>query len=166
LVAETLRDLVHTWNVFINGDPKGRELDEMRLGPQEAKAAKPVIAAAIPIIEAIEHSENVVTPLAVEAVAEQGEAAKNALPGINGDQAIDLSRKTTGNFVSELLRNAYASVRKEAGFAWKESRAGFLSCSWSKHIKCSRGQRYRSGDYLVCRQKCRHFESLRDRLLA
>jgi hypothetical protein len=124
LVAETLRDVVHTWNIFIVGDLKGRELDEMRLGPQEAEAARQVIAAAIPIVEAIEHSENVATPLAVEAVAEQAEAAKNALPGIHGDQAIDLSRKTTGNFVSELLRSAYSLCRGEGAVAWKEFRAG------------------------------------------
>ena len=69
-VAEALRDVVHTWNIFIVGDPKGRELDEVRLGPQEAEAARQVIAAAAPIVEAIERSENVATPLAVEAVAE------------------------------------------------------------------------------------------------
>ena len=57
LVAETLRDLVHTWNIFIVGDRKGRELDEMRLGPQDVEAAKRVVAAAVPIVEAIEHSE-------------------------------------------------------------------------------------------------------------
>ena len=60
----------------------------------------------------------------MEAVAEQAEAAKNALPGIHGDQAIDLSRKTTGNFVSELLRSAYSLCRDEGAVAWKEFRAG------------------------------------------
>jgi hypothetical protein len=53
LVAETLRDLVGTWNIFIFGDPKGRELDEMRLGPQDVEAAKAVVVAGAPLVEAL-----------------------------------------------------------------------------------------------------------------
>jgi 8-oxo-dGTP pyrophosphatase MutT (NUDIX family) len=121
LVAETLRDLVHTWNIFIVGDPKGRELDEIRLGPRDVEAAKQVVSAAAPLVEALQHSENVATPVAIQAVAEQAEAAKNAPAGIDGDQAISLSRRTSGNFVSELLRRV---IQGESAFAWKEYRAG------------------------------------------
>ena len=120
------RDLVHTWNVFIVGDPKGRELDEIRLGPQEVQTARQVVAAAAPVIEALQHSENVATPTAIETVAEQTEAAKTAPAGIDGDQAIGLARKTAGNIVIEILRNAYASVRKEAGFALREFARVFI----------------------------------------
>jgi hypothetical protein len=123
LVAETLRDVVQTWNIFIVGDPKGRELDEIRVGPQEAESARQGIATAVPIVEAIEHSENVATPTAIEAIVEQAEAAKTAPVGIDGGQAIVLSRKTTGNFVVELLRRAYSLCRSEGAFAWKEYRA-------------------------------------------
>jgi hypothetical protein len=122
LVAEALRDVVHTWNIFIVGDPKGRELDEVRLGPQEAEEARQVIAAAAPIVEAIERSENVATPLAVEAVAEPAQAAKNAAPGIDGDQAVELSRKTTGNFVAKFMQHIYVLARGEAAFAWEKGR--------------------------------------------
>jgi hypothetical protein len=139
LVAETLRDLVHTWNIFIVVDPKGRELDEIRLGPQDVDAAKQAVAAAAPIVKALQHSENVATPTAIEAVAEQAETAKTAPAGIVGDQAIELSRKTTGNFVAELLRNAYASVRKEAGFAWKESRGGFYRAAGANTLNVVAG---------------------------
>jgi hypothetical protein len=139
LVAETLRDLVHTWNIFIVGDPKGRELDDIRLGPQEVQAAKQVVAAAAPVIEALQHSENVATPTAIEAVAEQTEAAKTAPDGIDGDQAIGLARKTAGNIVIEMLRNAYASVRKEAGFALRESRAGFYRQAGASAFKVVAG---------------------------
>ncbi len=121
LVAETLRDLVHTWNVFIVGDPKGRELDEIRLGPQELQAAKQVVAAAGPIIEALQHSENVATPTVIETIAEQVETATTASPGIDGDQAIGLAQKSTGNFVAELLRSV---IQGESAIAWKEYRAG------------------------------------------
>jgi hypothetical protein len=124
LVSETLRDLVGTWNIFIVGDPKGRELDEIRLGPQEVEAAKRVVVSAAPVVKALQQSENVATQTAIEAVAEQAEAANTAPAGIDGDQAIDLSRKTTGNFVVETLRNAYSWCRDESAFAWKEIRAG------------------------------------------
>ena len=64
------------------------------------------------------------TEAAVETLAEQVEAARTAPSGIDGDQAIELSRKTASNFVIELLRSAYAQVRAEPGFAWKEIRSG------------------------------------------
>jgi hypothetical protein len=121
LVSETLRDLVDTWNIFIFGDPKGRELDEIRLGPQEVEAAKGVVVAGAPVVKALQQSNNVATPVAIEAVVEQAETAKTAPAGIDGDQAIDLSRKTTGNIVSELLRSV---IRGEPAFAWNEYRAG------------------------------------------
>ena len=91
LVAEKLRDLVDTWNVFIVGDPKGKELDQFRLGPQELQAAKELISLAAPIIEALRQSNNVATERAKQATSEQAEAAKDALGGIHGDQAINLT---------------------------------------------------------------------------
>jgi hypothetical protein len=119
-----LRDLVDTFNVFIVGDPKGRELDQIRLGPRERAAATTIIDAALPIVDAIRESQGVVTAAAFEALAEQLEAARNVASGIDGDQAIELSRRTTTNFTAELLRAAYARVRAEPEFAWKEYRAG------------------------------------------
>jgi hypothetical protein len=124
LVAETLRDLVETYNVFIVGDPAGRELDRVRLGPQEREVAKATIDLAVPIAEAVQGSDGLATAAAIEAFVEQIEAARSAPPGVDGDQAIDLSRKTASNFVAELLRGAYARIRAETGFAWKEIRAG------------------------------------------
>jgi hypothetical protein len=123
-VAEMLRDLVESYNVFIVGDPSGRELDQVRLGPQERQAAEVALNLALPIAEAVQLSEGLATATAIEALTEQLEAARLAPSGIDGDQAVDLSRKTTANFIAELLRAAYARVRAEPGFAWKEIRAG------------------------------------------
>ncbi len=116
---------------MIHGDPKGREFDQVRLGPLEREVAVAVVDAAAPIAQAVLTSEHVATPAATEALKEQLEAAENAPAGIDGDQALALAQKTSGNFVAELLRSAYAPVRKaialgkgEAGFAWKELRAG------------------------------------------
>jgi hypothetical protein len=65
-------------------------------------------------------------------LTEQVTAAIDAPGGINGDQAAEVARKTAGNFVSELLRRAYAPIHTTGGviageikFASKESRAGF-----------------------------------------
>lgn len=123
LVAETLRDLVHTFNVFIVGDPKGRELDEIRLGPQDVEVSKRALVAAQPIVQALQNSEGVATLEAIDAVVEQAETAKTAPAGIDGDQAGDLSRKTTGNFVGQLLR-LVNGLRNKSGFAWKQIREG------------------------------------------
>jgi hypothetical protein len=123
-VAEMLRDLVESYNVFIVGDPAGRELDQIRLGPQERDVAKVIVDLAVPLTEAVQVSEGLATAAAIEALVEQVEAARNTPPGVDGDQAIDLSRKTAGNFVAELLRGAYARIRAEPGFAWKEIRSG------------------------------------------
>jgi hypothetical protein len=115
---------VESYNVFIVGDPSGRELDQVRLGPQERQAAEVALNLALPIAEAVQLSEGLATATAIEALTEQLEAARLAPSGIDGDQAVDLSRKTTANFIAELLRAAYARVRAEPGFAWKEIRAG------------------------------------------
>jgi hypothetical protein len=83
-----------------------------------------VVDAALPIVEAARTSEGLATPSAVEALTEEIEAARDAPAGLHGDQRVDLSRKTSSNFVVTLLRSAYALARAEPGFAWKEYRAG------------------------------------------
>ena len=132
LVAATLGDLVDSFNVYVLGDPRALELDGARLGPQDREAVRKIAALAAPITRAASKSQSPATPAAQEALAEQVDAAIDAPNDINGDQAADLARKTTGNFVSELLRQAYAPIaklgavaKKEAGFAGHEFRAGF-----------------------------------------
>lgn len=123
-VAEMLRDVVESYNVFIVGDPAGRELDQVRLGPQEQDAAKVIVDLAIPIVEAVQASAGLATADATEALVEQVEAARDAPPSVDGDQSLELSRRTTQNFLIALFRGAYARIRAEAGFAWKEARSG------------------------------------------
>jgi len=127
LAAELLQDLIHSHNVFIVGDPHGRELDEVRLGPRERHEDEAIVQSASIIADAVRESEGLVTPAAAEALTEQVDAARNAPAGIHGDQALDLSRKTTSNFVVEILRAVYVPYRKllaEGEFAWKEIRSG------------------------------------------
>jgi hypothetical protein len=111
LVAQSLGDLVETFNVFIAGDPKGRELDQIRLGPQDRSDAIAIVQAAVPIVEAVKASEGLATAVAKEALVEQVGAALDAPPGIHGDQALDLAGKTTGNFVIKVLRTLHTELR-------------------------------------------------------
>ena len=91
-----------------------------------------VAALAAPIARAVTEPQSPTTPAAQETLTEQIGAAIYAPDDINGDQAAELARKTAGNFVSELLRRAYAPIRQlgaivtnEGNFAQKEIRAGF-----------------------------------------
>jgi hypothetical protein len=124
LVAAMLRDLVESYNIFIIGDAEGRQLDQLRLGPQERVQAQALIDLAAPIAAAIQESIGLATASAKETLREQFEAARSAPPNTNGDQSIELSRRTTGNAVVELVRSAYRRLLAEPGFALKEVRAG------------------------------------------
>ena len=129
LVAASLGDFIDSFNVFVIGDPRGLELDRIRLGPQDREAARKIVTLAAPIASAVTEPQSPTTPAAEETLTEQVGAAIDAPDDINGDQAAELARKTAGNFVSELLRRAYAPIHKlgaaEARFAPKEIRAGF-----------------------------------------
>jgi hypothetical protein len=131
LVAASLGDFVESFNVYVLGDPRALELDSARLGPQDREAVRRIVSLAAPIARAASESQAPTTPAAQAALAEQVEGAIDAPDDLNGDQAADLARKTMGNFVSELLRWAYApiaklggGIRKEAMFALKEFRSG------------------------------------------
>jgi hypothetical protein len=124
LVAQSLGDLVETFNIFIARDPKGRDLDQVRLGPQDRSPAIAIVRAAVPIVEAVKASEGLATAAVKEALAEQVGAALDAPPGVNGDQAIELARRTNENFIVKILHAGRDFLRAEPGFAWKEMRAG------------------------------------------
>jgi hypothetical protein len=114
LVGASLGDFIDSYNVFVIGDPRGLELDRIRLGPRDREAARKIAALAAPIARAANEPESPATPAAQETLAEQVSSAIDAPNDINGDQATELARKTTGNFVSELLRRGYGFVVNEA----------------------------------------------------
>jgi hypothetical protein len=114
LVAANLGDLVDSFNVYVLGDPRALEFDSARLGPQDREAVRKIAALAAPIARAASEPQSPATPAAQEALAEQVGAAIDAPDDINGDQAADLARKTAGNFVTELLRRAYAPISSSA----------------------------------------------------
>jgi hypothetical protein len=126
LVAANLGDFIDSFNVFVIGDPRGLELDSIRLGPQDREAARKIAALAEPIVIAAREAESPATLAAQETLTEQVGAAIDAPNDINGDQAAELARKTMRNFVSELLRRAYTPIQRFGGVltaALKEYRA-------------------------------------------
>lgn len=127
LVAGNLGDLIESFNIFAAGDPKALEMDQVRIGPQEREEAKSIVESAMPIVKALQVSEGVATDAAIETLSEQVASASNFPVGVDGDQVLELSRKSSGNFVGEVLRIANASVKKmieESKWALKEGRAG------------------------------------------
>ncbi len=120
LVAEKLGDFIDSFNVYVIGDPRGLELDRIRLGPQDREAARKVVALAAPIAIAVTEAQSPATLAAQGTLTEQVGAAIDAPDDINGDQAAELARKTTGNFVSELLRQAYAPIHNSASSRAKQ----------------------------------------------
>lgn len=106
----------------------GRQLDSVRLGPQDREAVRRIVDLAAPIARAANAPHSPATPAAQEALTEQVASATGAPADVNGDQAMALATKSTGNFVSELLRRGYALAKKivsgEINFAQKEIRAG------------------------------------------
>ena len=129
-VAERLRDVVLTWKKFVNEikDEQGHYPSEKAPDRNDVEEAKQVNAAAVAIVTEIRASE-IATPAAKEAVGEQAQAAKEAPDGLEGDQAKVLSSKTIKNFVATLLRGAYAPIKTEAAFAWKEYRGKFYGAA-------------------------------------
>jgi hypothetical protein len=81
-----------------------------------------LVDAAVPIVEAVRVSDRIATAGAVETLIEQIDAARDAPAGVDGDQAIELSRKTNANFALTLVRSGLALLRGEAGFAWEKAR--------------------------------------------
>jgi hypothetical protein len=116
LVAGQLHDLVDTLNVFIAAEPKGRELDEDRRGPQERDADRAIVNAFKPIGQALRAAPDVATPAAVEALTEQNEAAQDALSasGVDSDQAVALAGKSDINASIGLLSSGAAWLGRGA----------------------------------------------------
>jgi Protein of unknown function (DUF1488) len=103
LAAAKLRDLVETFNAFIDRDLEGRELDQRRRGPDAREEDALAVEAAEPLLEVVRDS-GIATAAAVDALTEQLAAA--SAPGTNNDRATGLMRRTFGNFTSTALRIA------------------------------------------------------------
>ena len=149
LVAAKLGDFIDSFNVYVIGDPRGLELDRIRLGPQDREAVRKIAGLAAPIARAATQPQSPTTRAVQETLTEQVDAAIDAPDDLNGDQAAELARKTTGNFVSELLRKAYAPIHKvgavvqnEANFAQKEIRAGIYRAAGTATFAAGAGYVY------------------------
>lgn len=122
--AETLRDFVESYNLFIVHDPEGCEYDEKRLGPGEADDTRIALEAASTIADNLASAPDVATAAARESLAEQIAAAPAEPKGVHDEQAAALARDSASNFVVELLRRGHKVVGAEMGTAWKGVREG------------------------------------------
>jgi tetratricopeptide (TPR) repeat protein len=127
-VAPLLQDLVETINVFMIGDPVLMDLDAARPGPQEIVVAKDEVAVLTPMLSEAITNPDVATEPAREILKEQIDNLQDVTESLHERQAADFGRRTVRNFVSEVLRRAYAPVRElaksESAFAWKGIREG------------------------------------------
>ncbi len=121
--AGPLRDFVKSYNIYIVGDDKGRELDRKSLGPGERERDEAAIAAMEPVIEALRSAPEVATEAVPEILQELSDAAKSAPKSLAGDQDVALARDSQGNFLIALIRKAHRWSKDETAFMSKEVRA-------------------------------------------
>ncbi len=126
--AERLRDIVEAFNIFVLGDPKGSALDNKRFGPTDRETADKAIELAKPIAE---HSSEIATPVVSSLLEEQIDGSINAPDTIDGDQAVDLARQTSSNFIITIVKSGLSAVRAALGNefsnAWKCFSAGIYT---------------------------------------
>jgi hypothetical protein len=122
--AGPLRDFVKSYNIFIVGDGKGRELDRKSLGPGERERDEAAIAAMEPVIAALRSAPDVATEAVPEILQELSDAAKSAPKSLAGDQDVALARDSLANLIVAAIRKAYRWSKDETAFMSKEMRAG------------------------------------------
>jgi hypothetical protein len=113
--AGPLRDFVKSYNIFIIGDAKGRELDRKSLGPGERERGEAAIAAMEPVISALRSMPDVATEAVPEILQEQSDAAKAAPKSLAGDQDVALARDSIWNFIRTAIRFAFRGMKDEVG---------------------------------------------------
>ena len=123
--AERLRDIVEGFNIFVLGDPKGRDLDNRRLGPLGREEADEAIGLAKPIAD---RSHEVATDAVSSLLQEQVDGAINAPNTIHGDQAVTLAQQTSSNFVIAIAKAGLTCAKSVLGGefrdAWQKIRHG------------------------------------------
>ena len=110
--AESLRDVVQTYNVFILGDPKGFELDQKSSGPEDRADAVAQLELAQPLVKNI---GDIATDEVSDVVSEQLKAAGNAPNTIDGDQIVGLARDTAANLFVAIVRRALSEAKAALG---------------------------------------------------
>ena len=122
--AGPLRDFVKSYNIFIIGDARGRELDRKSLGPGERERDQAAIAAMEPVIAALPSEPEVATEAVPEILQELSDAAKAAPKTLAGDQDVALARDSLWNLILAAIRKAYRGMNDEPAVAWKGAREG------------------------------------------
>lgn len=127
-VAEDLDHLLDGLNILAFNDPKLRERDITRIPPQDRASNETARELMEPLVENVIQNENLTTEAAAETVEADIASATDADNTEHGAQAVDQAVKTERNtlaaFFSSLTQKLKSVMAGEAGFAWKEVRAG------------------------------------------
>jgi shikimate kinase len=107
ILAEALRRPIETWNVVVLGDPTLRELDSIRLGPNEAREGQDELLTAQQFIKAAADDPGIITSEAATALRAALAAAALPADTVHTRQAQELARGTTQNLVVQILRGGH-----------------------------------------------------------
>jgi hypothetical protein len=167
LVAATLGDFIDSLNVFVIGDPRGLELDRIRLGPQDREAADKIVALAGPIARAVGELESPVTLAAQQTLAGQVSSAIEAPNDINGDQAAQLARRTMGKFCQRIAAHCLCRRHERREIRAKGIPRWPLSSRWNHSFRrIGGGLCLLAGGFVIRRPLRRGAERLRCRGLS
>ncbi|MEP0941216.1 MAG: hypothetical protein ABJH63_10230 [Rhizobiaceae bacterium] len=109
MCAESLRDLVETYNVFIIGDPKGMQLDRERLGPLEFEKQKKSLDEIGGVLAA---TKDFSTEGAYEQIERQLANALESEHEVNGEQAVKVASNTSTNLFFTLIRRGIYLIKE------------------------------------------------------
>jgi len=110
-VAETLRDLVETYNQFVIGDEKLSARDAQRFGPQERETVEAEVKLGKAVIKIAVKADRVFDLEAREELQRHLANADAAEKNIHGDQALEQSRKTMRNAILEIAKTGRDEIR-------------------------------------------------------
>lgn len=110
-VAESLRDLVETYNQFVIGDEKLSARDAQRLGPQERETVEAEVKLGKAVIKVAVKTDRVFDLEAREELQRHLANADAAGKNLHGDQALEQSRKTMRNAILEIAKTGRDEIR-------------------------------------------------------
>jgi hypothetical protein len=106
-VAESLRNPIEAWNIFVWGDADLSVLDAKRIGPQEQHAIVHTLTTARPIVENAAESREITTEQAARVLSASLKTADFPDHDLNTKQAQDLANGTSRNLIVQIVRRAY-----------------------------------------------------------
>jgi hypothetical protein len=119
-----LRDFVSSFNLFIAGDLKGRELERKQLNPEERALREKSVHTFQLMLDALGSESAIITPDAYGVLTEIYAAAEDAPSNTLGTLDVALAFDSFANFLAALRRKIAEALKTESAIAWKTIREG------------------------------------------